>query len=388
MARPWIRTACAGFPTVEAAVQLRRPDQIPVALFGINPYCASVAGVRYSDCMLDQDVYVEAIVKLADRFEPDVLMNVGCGIDRARLERSEVVEIKGTRFLRDRQSGELTMRVPDDGNPQALQNGHLLAQASETKRPDPEAIGVPSPDALVDSHSYRAAKRVLSRLGDRMLISRGVCNASNSVVGWLGLQRTCLLMRDDPGYIKALAERATAAACAQVRAQATLGLRLYYTGGSWGSLVGPRDYEQFFADSQIRINRAIHGEGGLALLHLTGRQKHLTEANLASEPDIVLADEDEFAEVREAYQGRACVAGYVEPSTLLLPGPPERVYAEVQRQIKTGGPDGFMVCTTDCVVKDTPEEHVDAMIRAASDSMHIPHLHDGLDREGETRWPS
>ena len=368
MSRLWIQTACAGFPTVAAAVQLRRPDRIPVALFGVNPYCASVAGVRYSDCMLDQDVYVEAIVRLAERFEPDVLMNVGCGIDRARLERSEVVEVKGTRFLRDRESGELVMRVPDDGNPQALQNGRLLAQTNEAKRPDPETIGVPSPDALADGHSYRAAKKVLRRLGDRLLVSRGICNASNSVVGWLGLQRTCMLMRDDPGYIKALAERATAAACAQVRAQGKLGLRLYYTGGSWGSLVGPTDYEQFFAESQIQINRAIHEEGGLALLHLTGRQKHLTDANLASEPDIVLVDQDDLLEAREAYQGRACIAGHVEPSTLLLPGPPDRIYAEVQRQITVGGPDGFMVCTTDCVVKDTPEEHVDAMIRGAREA--------------------
>lgn len=372
MSQPWIQTACAGFPNVAAAVALEHPNRVPVALFGINPYCASVAGVRYSDCMLDQDVYVEAIVRLAERFEPDVIMNVGCGIDRARLERSEVVEIKGTRFLRDRQSGELVMRVPDDGNPQTLQNGRLLAQANEVKWPDPDAIGIPSPGVLADSYSYQAAKSVLRRLGDRMLVSRGICNASNSVVGWLGLQRTCLLMRDDPGYIKALAERATAAACAQVRAQAKLGLRLYYTGGSWGSLVGPRDYERFFADSQIQINRAIHGEGGLALLHLTGRQKHLTDANLASEPDIVLVDQDDLAEVRQAYQGRACIAGHVEPSTLLLPGPPDRVYTEVQRQIRIAGPDGFMVCTTDCVVKDTPEEHVDTMVRAAREAMSGP----------------
>ena len=365
MARPWVPKACAGFPRVEAAVELRRPDRVPVVLFAVNPYCASLAGVRFSDCMLDPGLYVECIVGLAERFEPDVLLNVGCGVSSQVLACSDVIEIDGVRFLRDRRSGELAVRVPDDGNPQALRDGQLPAQDGRRERPDPGSIQAPCPDDLAGSDAFRAAREILGRIGDRMLVSRGVTNASNAVVSWLGFERTCLLMREDRSYVKALAERATAAACAQVKAQAAIGVRVYYTGGSWGSLFGPADYEEFFADSQIQINRTVHECSGLALLHLTGSQSHLVDANLASEPDIVLVDQDNLAEVAGAYAGRACVAGDVDPTKLLLTGPAERVRREVLRQIETAGPAGFMVCTNDCVVRDTPAEHIQAMVDAA-----------------------
>ena len=302
--KPWITGACAGFPHVAAAVALRQPARTPAVLFGVNPYCATVAGVRYSDCMLDEDVYVECIVRLADRFRPDCLLNVGQPVSGQLIARTDLVELDGVRHLRDRRSGELVLRIPDDGNPQPLRAGQLASQLPRPVPLEPESISVPSVESLLASDSFSAVREVLARLGGRLLISKGVTNASNAVVSWLGLERTCLLMREDPGLVRGLAERATDRACVSVRAQARLGLRLFYTGGSWGSLFGPRDYATFFADSQVRINRTVHECGGLALLHLTGRQSHLSEANLASQPDIVLADEDAPEDIARVYRGR------------------------------------------------------------------------------------
>lgn len=51
-----IEGALARFPDVADAVTLRKPRRLLVFLFGVNPYAASFCGVRFSDCMLNNDL--------------------------------------------------------------------------------------------------------------------------------------------------------------------------------------------------------------------------------------------------------------------------------------------------------------------------------------------
>ena len=51
---------------------------------------------------------------------------------------------------------------------------------------------------------------------------------------------------------------------------------------------------------------------------------------------------------------------------LLEPGPPERIYAECLQAMRDAGPNGYIL-STEQVTRDTPREHVLAMVQARND---------------------
>lgn len=375
------RTVLASFPEFAAAVARSIPARLPTLLFGANPYAASFSGVRFSDCMLDNDLYVECVVRLARHFQPDGLLNVNAGLSTEVLEGRRLVERDGTRYLVDDATGEAVVCVPDDGNPQRLVDGRLAptrrgdpAQAASAPAPGPEpaefsdaqldAVEPSAPGAVADN-----VRRVNEALAGRVLISTGHVNPCSALVGTFGFEGLCLAMRERPSEVRALANHRVRSALPELRARIEAGARLIYTGSSWVSLISREDYSMFFHEAQALIHRAARRWGAVVILHVTGDQMHLMDLNVASGPDILLLDHvNDLGEVKARFGDQVCLAGGLDPSGALYRGTPDDVRREVEAVLSVlarGG--GYVLSTSDCLVLDTPRANIEAMFEVAAD---------------------
>ncbi|MBM4047628.1 MAG: hypothetical protein FJ279_21185 [Planctomycetes bacterium] len=366
------------FPDVADAVALRKPRRLPVFLFGVNPYSASFCGVRFSDCMLNNDLYADCAIRLARHFQPDGLMNVNAALASSALRGRRLVERDGARYLVDEKTGEDVMRIPDDGNPQSLIGGQITAMKGTQRFEDAEKLAADAPERLdladlanapTEADDVYAAnlRRVNEALGGRVLLSTGVCNPCNPLASSFGFEALCLAMLERPTLVRKLANLYTIRSLRPLRARILAGGRLVYTGSSWASLLGRSQYAEFFHEPQTFIHQAVRAWGAIPTLHATGAQMHFMDLNVASKPDIILVDHvNSIAEVKARFGDKVCLTGGLDPSGVLYRGTPADVRREVTALLeKVAHNGGYILCTSDCVVLDTPRENVEALFAVA-----------------------
>jgi len=246
--RLWVDNIRGQAPDVAAAIELWKPSHIPVVLFGINPWSASFYGVRYSDCMLDRQLYADCILTVARHFKPDILLNVNTGVLDAEKRGTRLEERDGVRYLVDKRTGEPALLIPDDGNPECLIQGTLTAHQSKYNEEDAWQL---EPSSLLERTSpdeLEVLERVIREVPSGVLPSTKAGpgstggNASNMVVDWRGFEQTCYDMLERPDLVRHLVEVATEFLVAGIRKRVKVGARVFYTGGSLGSLFGPRQY--------------------------------------------------------------------------------------------------------------------------------------------------
>jgi len=72
-----------------------------------------------------------------------------------------------------------------------------------------------------------------------------------------------------------------------------------------------------------------------------------------------------MGEVREAFKGRSCYSGNLDPIEVLMNGTPRQVADEADRLVRPCLPGGgYVFCPGEMNPRDVPEENMRAMIEA------------------------
>ena len=181
-------------------------------------------------------------------------------------------------------------------------------------------------------------------------------------------------LADDPIFVHEVMERATAISIEVGKALIEAGVDGIYIGDAWASasIISPHIYEEFCLPYHRKAAQAFQALGAKVYLHICGDSGPLMELMADTGVDAIEPlDVDGGVNPEEAKAkvgDRVCLKGGVS-TRLLLDGSPDEVYAEAERLIGLLGPIGLILGSADDIPRDTPFANIDAMVRAAKDTI-------------------
>lgn len=211
--------------------------------------------------------------------------------------------------------------------------------------------------------------------GHRFLFGFAGGQTANELVRRLGFENAILATVTDTGLCRAVMERR-----AEVQEQYILALKAagadgIYMGDATAScsLFSPETYRGLFLPFHRRAIDFIHARGMKALLHICGRISPILEDMAGSGADVIESldapssgGDTELAEVKRRVGHKVCLKGNLDAVHVLHPGPPEKVHQACMEALRAAGPNGYIL-STEQVTRDTPAEHVLAMVQARDD---------------------
>lgn len=349
---------------VRAAMEHRPVDRMPVFPV-VTAYLGSrVLGRPYKDFVLDPSLVFEGIRAIRARFGFD---GFEVGLGRAKDSPTPQLSTRdGITYLMDASGQRPVARLEDDDMPVPLDGTPIL-----TNKADLDKISVTPASYYIDAGCTEPVSQLVDDLGDDAFIA-GVAagQTMNSLAGWRGSEQAMLDLADDPGFVHAVMERATAISIEVGKALIHAGVDGIYIGDAWASasIISPRIYEEFCLPYHRRAAQAFQALGAKVYLHICGNSGPILEMMADTGVDAIEPlDVDGGVNLEEAKSrvgGRVCLKGGVS-TLLLLNGTPDEVYTETRRCIEILGPTGYILGSADDIPRDAPFANIEAMVRAA-----------------------
>lgn len=171
---------------------------------------------------------------------------------------------------------------------------------------------------------------------------------------------------DEPEAVEDLLEICTAQAIRFAIEQIWAGADFIGIGDAAVSLIGPKAYMQFAMPYEKRIIEAIHQHGGKAKLHICGNITSILEFVAQTGADMVDVDSMvDFKSANEAFTGKCCACGNIDPVSVMLQGNTDQVRNTVLACVSAGNNHTFIAAGCE-IPKMTPYENMDAFNNALS----------------------
>ncbi len=326
-----------GKERVLAAIDGGRCDKVPVCPYLAGEYLEARANDLHITCEDSELARARAHVEVQGRYDVDWVQIFG-------LRRAP----RGLPAV-----GESRTGVGDDVPPEEL-------------------VEIISSDDLLAGGYLDALGYVVDKLGPSRFVAYGMPGPFASLFPILGFENMLVMLRENPGRIKALLERIVARAKEICRAARRVG-----ADGIWmeeifasADMISAGDYEEFAQPCEKAVIQATSDEGLKVLLYFCGdvmprieRLTSLGASALAVEESKKTFVADVTA-IRRAVGGEVCLFGNLDV-TLLLKDDSAAVERELQRQIDKAGPRRFVFGTGSPVPPQVPPERVEALIETA-----------------------
>jgi hypothetical protein len=335
------------------------PDRVPLYEMHIPPkIAAAILGRDPGQVMLHNP---EAFFRLAAEGRAD-LDKVNRRVAEELVSLYTKLEIDWIRVV-----GAYT-RVPREvkrlGEREWLVDGRLLVWSGETLW-DPRmlwgAATAPDPDELlrycrsakpeVDPRAFDVLRGVVKRVRGEYFVSFDADGTWGPIVSSPPLLRRVLVwVYKRPDVVEALIDYYTRIAiaygeCAIDEGADAIQLCVDY-GSKCGPWLSPQMFRRFVKPALVRHVNAFKRKGAFVVLHSDGNIAPLL-------PDIVDAGVDAYqgidvmagmslAEVKRRYGDRICLVGNVDPRVIEF-GAPEDVEREVDRCLREGGREGYVL---------------------------------------------
>ena len=139
------------------------------------------------------------------------------------------------------------------------------------------------------------------------------------------------------------------------------------------TMQSPDIFDAFSLPTIIEMTRVCKEAGVPTILHSCGKERHVVE-RCAGQTDLDCINPLEeppmgdctLKEIKEHFGHRLALMGNLDTCTLMLSGTPQQVAGAARKAIDdaaAGG--GFILSTGDQCGRDTPDENIRAMVRAA-----------------------
>lgn len=334
----------------------RRPtDRVPCVPFIDNSYAAPRAGVPVSQCFLDPDVYAQGLVASLER-HPDI---DGVSINLC-LADNIILEIKETRYeYLVKTIGGLTWMVPFNDVGSVLETEITSFDDPRLEQDDPFKPGI-----------IQTLQSIPEDLRKLYLFSCGLTGPFSQVAFMLGLNRTMEATIDDPEGLHRAIKKRVPFALRWVEEMTQFDPACIWIGEGFASssLISARTYKEFVLPYEQIVADKIRERGVPSVLHICGKINPILDLIPESRADCLEADWPVALEdAHQRIADRISIKGNLN-TTDLVRGEETQIY-ELSRQaieIMKGKP-GFILSSGCALGRDTPPEHVDAMVRATRD---------------------
>ncbi len=342
-----LHTAMTARERMLAALAGKTVDRVPAGPLACHS-CAPLVGASLRQYSLSAETLAAAVIRYAERFEPDAVW--------ISADTWVTAEAMGANVTAERED----QPVAGSGIPRV----RTPADAESIPPPDPHRAG--RYPLMLD-----ATRRVREALGDGVfLVACFDQYPFSAACALMGIERAMTAaIEQDQGLLYQVMQEVADYAVAYGEALVEAGADMLSGGDSPAGLLGPRLHAEVAAPfEQELVERLRTATGKPVSLHICGDTTSLLPAMARTGADILELDHrvDMAAAARIVGPG-ITLWGNLEPVGLLLRGTPEEVAAATERLLRgmeTAGHRRFVLSSGCTLSVGTPAENLDAMFAA------------------------
>jgi uroporphyrinogen decarboxylase len=336
--------AMTSIERVQAAIDLRPPDRVPVDLHNFQP-AARATGVSMAEVFRDGELLAEAMLQAWREFGHDMILLENGTACNAQACGVEVV-------------------YREDSAPAAL---HPVLERLE----DVDALEVPDPYTAFPMCEIVKATRILSReLGDRAWIvaraDQGPFDLASELFGMEKLMLAVALGEQDD-LLHRLLDFCQLVNVRYARALIDSGGRSTSIGESFSGpdVLSPKHYRKYAFPHQRALTDQLKADGIILATHICGNTVPILADFVATGAQILEIDhKTDMRKAKEAARGKACLLGPINTS-LLVDGTPQEVEDACREAIESMAPGSGFILGPGCALSpETPAENIHALVEA------------------------
>jgi len=351
-----------GKERVLCAMRRGRPDCVPILPQIWLDHAARVSGIAPLNIIQQPHLGGRAMLQTARHYGLDGFRTWLIYEPRRVLcEGNQVFEI-------DAKTGEKVGTIDMDGGWVT----QLFAPHNVTSLQDVAAIPVPSAQSYWDSGQCVQMRQMVQEAGeDHAVAGRPLGFTMNYLIQMGGAAAGMFLLYDEPRLVHSLFARGLEIAIEQTQAMRRTGIEIFMLGDAAAScdVISPAHFKEFVFPYYKTYCDEVHRLGGLVYVHICGHQTPLAEMLVETGVDCIEPMDPmggvDPAQMKRLVGQRVALMGGVSTLTLLR-GTAEQVEAEARECIRKAGQGGGYILAAGCMVpRDTPEDNIRAMVRAA-----------------------
>jgi len=189
-----------------------------------------------------------------------------------------------------------------------------------------------------------------------------------------GYKQLMVACSQAPDLVAYSAARVMENALRRIAAWTDLGVELFWIQEGMTDQISPDHHRRLALPCLQQMTRTIRRRGAFSIYYYTGNPMDRIEVLLDSGADALALEEGrkhfdiDIEEVARRVDGRMALVGNLDEVTVLEPGPPDAIRAEVARQLEAGRRNGgrFLMGLGGPATPNTPIDHV----RLIADTVH------------------
>jgi uroporphyrinogen decarboxylase len=331
---------------VRAAVELRKPDRVPVDLHNFQP-AAKATGTPLSEVFQDGELLAEAMLKAWQEFGHDMIL----------LEN-------GTACNAQACGVQVTYR--DDAAPAA--HKPVLERLE-----DVEKLEVPDPYTAFPMSEVLKATRILSKeIGDKAwIVARADQGPMDLAAQLIGIDNLLLAIAigEQPELIHQLLDYSRRVATRYAYALIESGGRSTSIGEpiAGPDLISPDHYREYPLIHEKRMVEELKKDGIILANHICGNTIPIIDDFIATGAQILEIDhKTDMQRAKDAARNKTCLLGPINTS-LLLNGTAQEVEDACREAIGIMAPDSGFILGPGCALDpDVPADNIHALVESAA----------------------
>ncbi len=240
---------------------------------------------------------------------------------------------------------------------------------------DPRPSGAPTTaEQLLEEGIFDLTMELVKRFGQQKFVYGRVGIPYGALFAdWSDISGAMIMLKTEPDRCKQIMEDAIPQRLEEIKAWAQTGVHAVWLG-QWmcsADMISEADYLNFVYPYDKIIVEAVRAANLIPLYHFCGdaipRMKHIK----TMDPVVVGVEESkkgfkvDVGDVRAELGDEICILGNVDVYDVVELGSPETWEAEIERQIRTAGPERFIVSCGSPITHDTPPERVQEFVQVA-----------------------
>jgi uroporphyrinogen decarboxylase len=330
---------------VQAAIDLRRPDRVPVDLHNFQP-AAFAMGISMAEVFQHGELLAEAMLKAWREFGHDMIL----------LENGTACNA---------QACGVQVIYRDDAAPAA----HLPVL---TRLEDVDKLEVPDPFTAFPMCEVLKATRILAReIGDQVWIcgraDQGPMDLASQLYGMEPLMLE-IATGEREQLVHCLLDYARRVATRFAIAQIECGARSTSIGEpvAGPDVMSPRHYRRYAQPQETKMVAELAARGIILHNHICGNTIPIIHDFIATGAPVLEIDhKTDMRKAKDAGRGRTCFLGPINTS-LLSSGTPAEVEAACREALEVFAPDSGFILGPGCALgPETPADNIHALVESA-----------------------
>jgi uroporphyrinogen decarboxylase len=330
---------------VQAAIDLRTPDRVPVDLHNFQP-AAFAMGVSMADVFQNGDLLAEAMLTAWREFGHDMIL-----LENGTACNAQACGVK--------------VIYRDDAAPAA----HIPVI---TRLEDVDRLEIPDPYTAFPMCEILKATRILSReIGEQVWIcgraDQGPMDLASQLFGMEPLM-LAIALGEQEDLVHALLDYAREVATRYALALMESGARSTSIGEpvAGPDVMSPRHYRQYAQPQEKRMVDDLRGHGIILHNHICGNTIPIIQDFVATGAQVLEIDhKTDKQKAKNAARGKTCLLGPIN-TALMATGTPQEIEDACREAIEIMAPDSGLILGPGCALgPETPADNIHALVESA-----------------------